>query len=83
MSFLNRIFSNRRSISQETPPKKGVEGKAPSPVAQAPQEFAKLIAFSQTLNALLMSDKYLARSDYKQLVENYAGLNSFFQNLRH
>jgi Superfamily I DNA and RNA helicases len=36
--------------------------------------------FTQDLNALLMSDKYLARSDYKRLVEDYAELNSFFQN---
>ena len=36
--------------------------------------------FTQTLNTLLMSDKFLARSDYKRLVEDYAELNNFFQN---
>ena len=36
--------------------------------------------FTLALNTLLMSDKYLARSDYKRLVEDYAELNSFFQN---
>ena len=43
-------------------------------------EHERLVAFTQALNALLMSDKYLARSDYKRMVEDYAELNSFFQN---
>ena len=43
-------------------------------------EYENLVAFTKALNSLLMSDKYLARSDYKSLVEDYAGLNIFFQN---
>ena len=77
MSFFNRIFSNKRSTSQQSP-------ESNKPVNATPitptKEYAQLTKFTQALNALLMSDKYLARSDYKSLVEDYAELNSFFQN---
>ena len=76
MSFFNRIFSNRRTTPQEVPDKREPEFAATT----LTPEYAQLIAFTQALNALLMSDKYLARSDYKRLVEDYAELNSFFQN---
>lgn len=36
--------------------------------------------FNKTINKLLSSDKYLARSDYKQLVEDFSELNGFFSN---
>ncbi len=77
MSFFNRIFSNRRGASIEAPESK--ESEINAPLSQ-PQEYAQLIAFTQALNVLLMSDRYLARSDYKHMVEDYAELSSFFQN---
>lgn len=77
MSFFNRIFSNRRSTHQETPKNMESERKMPSALTQ---EYAKLKQFSQALNGLLMADQFLARSDYKRLVDDYAELNSFFQN---
>lgn len=77
MSFFNRIFSNRRSASQKAPEKKESEKNAPY---LPTQEYAQLVKFTQTLNALLMADKFLARSDYRRLVEDYAELNNFFQN---
>ena len=77
MSFFNRIFSNRRSASQKAPASRESDNSAPSP---STREYAQLTKFTQALNALLMSDKYLARSDYRPLVEEYAELNSFFQN---
>ena len=77
MSFFNRIFSNKRSTSQKAPvimePEKAMH-------ITPTQEYAQLMKFTQVLNTLLISDKYLARSDYKRLVEDYAELNSFFQN---
>ncbi|MBQ9185642.1 MAG: topoisomerase DNA-binding C4 zinc finger domain-containing protein [Bacteroidales bacterium] len=77
MSFLNRIFFNKRSKSHQTPePKEPVNAAPITPT----QEYAKLKQFTQTLNSLLMSDKFLARSDYRRLVEDYAELNNFFQN---
>ena len=77
MSFFNRIFSNKRSTSQQTPESK--EPVTVSPNAHT-REYAQLLKFTQALNSLLMSDKFLARSDYKRLVEDYAELNNFFQN---
>lgn len=68
MSFFSKIFS-KKPESTELP--------TSGPITP---EHERLVAFTQALNALLMSDKYLARSDYKRLVEDYADLNSFFQN---
>jgi len=76
MSFFNRIFPNRRNSSKKALKIDELE----KPIVPPTQEYAQLMAFTKALHALLMSDKYLARSDYKRLVENYAELNSFFQN---
>ena len=77
MSFFNRIFTNRRILSREVS-----ESKEPEHNVHAfpSEEYAKLMQFTQALNSLLMTDKFLARSDYRQLVDDYAELNNFFQN---
>ena len=77
MSFFNRIFSNKCNTSQQTPENK--EPANATPIVPT-QEYARLMVFTQALNALLMADKFLARSDYRRLVEDYAELNNFFQN---
>ena len=46
------------------------------------QEYASLLLFTQRLNSLLLTDKYLARSDYRQLIDDYAETNTFFANLK-
>ena len=68
MSFFNRIFT-KKHVFTELP--------SSSPMTL---EYASLLAFTRDLNALLMLDKYLARSDYKRLKEDYRKLNDFFQN---
>lgn len=68
LSLLSKIFAKKPESTQ-----------LPSSGPMTP-EHERLVAFTQALNALLMSDKYLARSDYKRMVEDYAELNSFFQN---
>ena len=73
--FLLRHIFNKRQNKLQAPETK--ESKVSVPHTK---EYATIIDFSQALNSLLMSDKFLARSDYKRLVEDYAGLNSFFQN---
>ena len=77
MSFFNRIFSNKRRNSQQAPESK--EPVTVMPIAPT-REYAQMMKFTQALNSLLMSDKFLARSDYRRLVEDYAELNKFFQN---
>lgn len=79
MSFFNRIFSGRLSKPKEVPKKSGptiVSPDAPTP------EYASILQFTQRLDSLLMADKYLARSDYRQLINDYAGTCTFFENLK-
>ena len=79
MSFFNRIFSGRLSKPKEVPKKTGptiVTPDAPTP------EYASILQFVQRLDSLLMTDKYLARSDYRQLINDYAGTCTFFENLK-
>ena len=66
MSIFSHIFHNRRNVSK-------------SPAAPS-AEYSKLLEFNKTINKLLSSDKYLARSDYKQLVKDFSELNGFFSN---
>ena len=66
MSIFSRIFSNRRNVSKST--------------AAPTAEYSKLLEFNKTIYNLLSSDKYLARSDYKQLVDDFSELNRFFLN---
>ena len=68
MSFFSRIFTKKSESA-------GLQLSAP-----LTPEHEKLVAFTQSLNGLLMSDRYLARSDYKRLAVDYAELNNFFQN---
>lgn len=76
MSFLSRIFAYRHPKPQAEATKPQPEKLPDAPTA----EYAKLLQFTQRLDSILMEDKYLARSDYKQLIEEYAEINTFFQN---
>lgn len=79
MSFFNRIFSDKRKKPQETPQKQ----ESVIVVPDAPtSEYASLLQFTQRLNSLLLEDKYLARSDYRQLIDDYSEVNTFFSNMR-
>ena len=79
MSFLSRIFSDKGKKSQETP-------KKTEPIIAVPAspttEYASLLQFTQRRNELLLDDKYLARSDYRCLIDDYADTNTFFTNLK-
>ena len=77
MSFFNRIFSDKRIKSKEAPKKP----ESSIVIPEAPTaEYARLLQFTQRLNSLLLEDRYLARSDYKQIFDEYADINTFFQN---
>lgn len=79
MSFFRRIFSNRRSELREAPQEK--EPITVMPSAPTP-EYASVLQFTQRFNALLQDDKYLARSDYRCLIDEYAETNTIFSNLK-
>ena len=79
MSLLGRIFSDKGKKSQVTPQKTGpniVVPDSPTP------EYASLLQFTRRLYDLLQDDKYVARSDYRCLIDDYAETNTFFINLK-
>lgn len=43
--------------------------------ADYPAEYARTIAFNKAFKDLLSQDKFIARSDYKHLVEQYRDLS--------
>ena len=79
MSLLSRIFSDKGKNSQVTPQK--TEPTIVVPDSPTP-EYASLLQFTRRLNDLLQDDKYLARSDYRCLIDDYAEINTFFINLK-
>ncbi|MBR1927605.1 MAG: UvrD-helicase domain-containing protein [Bacteroidales bacterium] len=79
MSIFNRIFSDKRKINHETPQKQEPALVIPN----APtSEYARLLEFTRRLNALLLEDKYLARSDYRHIIDDYADVYTFFSNMK-
>ena len=44
------------------------------------EEIVRLLQFNQRFDTLLNEDKYIARSDYKDIIEEYADIYTFFQN---
>ncbi len=75
MSFLNRIFSKIHNQTNEDTSFKVRH------VVECTPECARLQDFTNQLNALLDEDKYLARSDYRPLLESVSDLAPFFENL--
>ena len=71
MSLLSRIFGTKSESSEI------------SSIAQATTpEFESLLAFGGALMRLLNEDRYIARSDYKPIVEEYQKTRFFFENLQ-
>lgn len=70
MSFLSRIFGEKRKT-------------ADSPSVEQPitPEFQRLLDFGKALNRLLKEDKFIARSDYVPITEEFKDTRSFFENL--
>ena len=71
MSFLSRIFGIKPEATE----------KSSATPASTP-EFDRLLAFGSALMRLLNDDRYIARSDYKPIVEEYADTKRFFLNLQ-
>ncbi len=47
----------------------------------APHEYAKTISFNKAFENLLSHDKFIARSDYKNLIDTYQGVFDFYETL--
>lgn len=71
MSLLGRIFGT----------KPGATEKSSATPASTP-EFDRLLAFGGALMRLLNEDRYIARSDYSPIVEEYNETKKFFLNLQ-
>ena len=71
MSLLSRIFGTKSEATEN----------ASATLASTP-EFDRLLAFGCALMCLLNEDRYIARSDYKPIVEEYADIKTFFLNLQ-
>ena len=71
VSLLGRIFGPKSEATEK------------SSVTQASTpEFDRLLAFGNALMRLLNEDRYIARSDYKPIVGEYADIKTFFLNLQ-
>ena len=53
-----------------------------TPTASYPEEYLQILKFISTLDSLLNEDRFIARSDYKQLVDEYASLLAFIEALK-
>ena len=70
MSLLSRIFGEKRKSAD-----------SPSVEATITPEFQRLLDFGKALNRLLKEDKFIARSDYHPITEEYKDTWFFFENL--
>lgn len=70
MSILSRIFGEKRKSADK-----------PSVEATITPEYQRLLDFGKALNRLLKGDKYIARSDYIPITEEYKDTRIFFENL--
>ena len=71
MGVLSRIFGFKKT------------GKGCDMITSAncPEEYHRILTFNNSLDALLSEDRYIARSDYMQLVNNYSALPPFIETL--
>ena len=53
-----------------------------TPSANYPEEYRQILKFNSILESLLKEDRFIARSDYKQLVDTYAALPDFIETLK-
>ena len=71
MSLLSRIFGEKPTLAKKTS-----DNRTYTP------EFQRLLDFGRALQSLLKEDRYIARSDYKPIVDAYDDIKSFFLNLQ-
>ena len=53
----------------------------PDNECETPAEYSQVLAFNSSFKELLSNDKFIARSDYKHLIEEYEHLSNFFKIL--
>ena len=71
MSILSRIFGTKIGATKKT-----------SETQIITPEFDRLLAFGRALMCLLNEDRYIARSDYKPIIEEYSDTKDYFISLQ-
>ena len=66
MGFLSRIFGSRHQDNK---------------TSNYPDEYRQILAFHQKLDCLLKDERFIARSDYKKIVKEFASLPPFLEAL--
>ena len=72
MRLLSRIFGFKQRDNEHDDTSSG----------SYPEEYRQILKFNSILNSLLDEDRFIARSDYKQLVDEYASLPAFIETLK-
>ncbi len=71
MSLLSRLFGTKSIVTENS-----------SGTPASTSEFDRLLAFGGELKRLLKEDRYIARSDYKPIVDEFSDVKTFFLNLQ-
>jgi hypothetical protein len=72
MGLLSKIFGFKQRENE----------RDNTPSANYPEEYQQILKFNRILDSLLKDDRFIARSDYKQLVDEYASLPAFIETLK-
>ena len=71
MGLLSRIFGFKQRDNE----------RDHTTSAGYPEEYQRILKFNSILDSLLTEDRFIARSDYRQLVEEYTSLSPFIETL--
>ena len=72
MGLLSKIFGFKQRDNE----------RGNTSTANYPEEYQQIIKFNCILSSLLKEDRFIARSEYKQLVDEYASLPTFIETLK-
>ncbi len=72
MGLLSKIFGFKQRGNE----------RGNTSTANYPEEYQQIIKFNCILSSLLKEDRFIARSEYKQLVDEYASLPTFIETLK-
>ena len=75
MGIVNFVKNIGRSKTPTSTAKPNIDS------ANYPAEYSRTLSFNEAFDTLLSQDKFIARSDYKHLVEQYSDLSESYTTL--
>ncbi len=54
--------------------------KVKTEIDNQPTEYAQALTFNKEFSDIIKSDRFIARSDYKNLIQKYEFIATFFEN---